>query len=158
MKRSTILAAAGLAVAPAGVLAQTTVADDTAVRSERAEILAEQAWVVANQKSDFSTAALYLREAADLFGTDHASVDALMNAGRYHYYANRKLSAVSALRTAAETAERIGDLATASRALRDAAWVAAEAGEVPTARQLLEKSETMLQTVAVAVLGQATDN
>lgn len=158
MKRTTLFAVACMAIAPAGLQAQATVADDSAIRTERAEILTEQAFLVANQAADFSSAALYLREAAELFGTDHASVAALVNAGKYHYYANRKLSAVSALRAAAETAERIGDLATASQAFRDAAWVAAQVGEVPTARELLERSQNLLATVAVVALGQAADN
>ncbi len=158
MLRSTLAAVAFAAIVPAGVAAQATPNSEDALRTERAEILAEQAFIVANQAADFSSAASYLLEAAQLWGVDHASVDALLNAGRFHYYADRKLSALSALQNAAKMAEQVGDLSTASRVFRDAAFVAAEAGEVPTAKDLLERSETLLATVAVVALGQAAED
>lgn len=158
MTRKALFAAAVLAVAPASISAQTTVVSEDAVRYERAEILAEQAMILANQKADYASAASYLRDAASLWGTEPASVDALLNAGRFNYYANRKLVAVSALKTAGETAEKIGDVATASRAYRDAAWVAAEAGEINTAVELLARGDRLLSTVAIVALGQAASD
>lgn len=156
MTRKALFVAAVLAVAPVSLSAQTTVLSEDAARYERAEILAEQGMIIAKQTANYASAASYLRDAAALWGSEAASVEALMNAGRFNYYANRKLVAVSALKTAGETAEKIGDLATASQAFRDAAWVAAEAGELPTARQLLERGNDLLSNVAIVALGQAS--
>lgn len=157
MYRKLLIAIALVATLPAASSAQTTVLTEDAVRIERAELLAEQAWIVATQSRNFEAAALQLREAADLFGVDYPAVKALQNAGRFQYYANRKLSAVSTLRVAAETAERIGDFGTASRAFREAAWVAAQVGEVETAKSLLERADTTLAQIAVVALGMTTD-
>ena len=158
MTRKILTAVAVMAIAPTAVNGQSTVITDDAVRMERAELLAEQAWIVANQTADFETAAIHLREAASLWGVEYASVDALVTAGRFQFYGKRPISAVSTLRAAAETAERIGDLGTAARAWREAAWVAAEVGELSTAATLLERAEAVLSNVAVVALGTATDS
>ena len=156
MTRTILSVVALAAIAPAAVSAQTTVVSDEAVRIERAEILTEQAWLLASHKGDFENAAIQLREAAALRGTDFQSVADLVNAGRFQFYANRKITAVSTLRVAAETAEQIGDLATAARTWREAAWVAAEAGELSTAVALLERADATLADVAVVALGTFT--
>lgn len=158
MNRKALFAAAVLAIAPASLCAQTTVASESAARYERAEILAEQAMIMANQNANYVVAASYLRDAAALWGSESASVNALLNAGRFNYYANRKLVAVSALKSAGDLAEKMGDAATASRAFRDAAWVAAEAGEIRTAVELLERGERLMSSVAVAALEQASSD
>jgi hypothetical protein len=140
IRRMLVGALALVALAPGALIAQTSAGADAARRSERAEILSEQAWLLANQQQEFALAASYTREAAQLRDDSPAKVADLLNAGRFHFYSSSPLKAVSAFTAAGEVALELGDLATAQRAFRDGAWVAARAGDMATARALLVRT------------------
>ena len=137
IRRMLVGALALVALAPSALVAQTSVDADAARQSERAELLSEQGWLAANQKLDFEAAASYALEAALLRDDSPEKIRVLLNAGRFHFYSNQPLKAVSALIAAGEVAIELGDIATARKAFLDGAWVAAEAGDVNTARELL---------------------
>lgn len=152
MLRKILVAVAALvALLPAAVFAQLSVDLNASTRYERAEILSEQAWLLANQKRDFSAAASTLREAALLRDADQEKIRVLVNAGHFHFYANRPLSAVSALREAGEVALTLGKVEEANKAFLDAAWVAARAGEIRTASQLLARTQPMSRETLASV-------
>jgi hypothetical protein len=133
MKRGIVFGAIALACwVPMTANAQAT----SGSRAAQAEVLEEQAWLLANQVREFETAAAYLRAASQLREERGARVRDLLNAGHYLHYANRLLSAVSAFQDAAEVAREGGDQDTAERALRNAVWIAAKAGDLATVRAL----------------------
>ena len=140
IRRMLVGALALLALAPGALLAQARVDTDAALRSEKAELLSEQGWLLANQDRNFEMAASYTLEAALLRDNSPAKVHDLLNAGRYHFYSHQPLKAVSALTAAGEVALALGDIAAARKAFLDGAWVAAEAGDVHTARELLVRT------------------
>ena len=64
----------------------------------------------------------------------------LLNAGRFHFYADHLGSAVSALQEAGEAAMALGDVDTAEQAFLDGAFVAVEAGDLTSAFALLDRA------------------
>lgn len=144
MFKTTLLGALTLSLlGPAAARSQTVVRDDLAIAVARAEVLTEQAYLAAEQASDFTRAATWLRDAAALRGEDPAAVQALMDAGHFHFYARRSGSAVSAFHEAGRIALDLGDRETAARAFRNAAFAADRVGDVLTARRFLARSETL---------------
>ena len=141
LRRMLVGALALVTLAPSALIAQTSVDADAAMQSERAQILSEQGWLLANQDRNFELAASYALEAALLRDDGPEKVHDLLNAGRYHFYSHQPLKAVSALKAAGEVALALGDLATARRAFLDGAWAAAEAGDMGTARDLLVRTD-----------------
>lgn len=141
MKRSTLLGTlALLTLVPAAASAQATPRAQALEARERAEILSEQGWLLANQRGDFAQAATWLRAAALLREDGPDKVRDLMNAGRFHYYASHPMAAASAFREAGKVASEMGDHAAAVQAYRDGAFAAARAGDVRTARDLLARA------------------
>ncbi len=156
MNRSTAFSAlAVFALIPAGASAQMSV-DETMIDAEaQAEILTEQAYLLANQRNDFETAASWLRQAAIAQAPSAATVRSLMNAGHFHFYARRSLDAVSAFKSAAELALELGDTDTAASAFRNGAFAADRGGDVETAREMLQQSISLQsQTVAAEAAKQ----
>lgn len=152
IRKTVTCALALLTLAPAMAAAQNS-ADESAVRHERAELLSEQAWLLANQKRDFEQAASYLREAAHLREVGVDKVRDLLNAGRFHFYADHLGSAVSALKDAGEVAMALGDVDTAEQAFLDGAFVAVAAGDLTSAFTLLDRAGTRgLQAVSLVPL------
>lgn len=149
-----------LFVLPSAASAQLSVDIDASLRLERATILAEQAWLLANQKGEFAAAASQLREAAELLrDTEPEKVRVLTNAGHFHYHARQHLSAVSALQEAGEVARLLGDGEAANEAFLAAAWVAVRAGDVVTATQLLGRMEPIslerMASLTATIMGVA---
>jgi hypothetical protein len=158
MKRfATLSAIALIAVAPAAVQAQSTSDEDAAVAFERAELLTEQAYIAAGLEMDFANAATWLRDAASLRGDDAAAVRLLLDAGHFHFYAQRSLKAASAFNEAAELAIELGDREVASVAYRNAAFAADRAGDIESARSLMARSQQLAveATIVAADFGQA---
>lgn len=141
MTRSTLLGTlALLTLVPAAAAAQSAPRAQALEARQRAEILSQQGWLLANQRGDFAQAATWLRAAALLREDSADKVRDLMNAGRFHYYAGHPMGAASAFREAGEVATALGDRAAAIQAYRDGAWVAASAGDVRTARDLMARA------------------
>lgn len=123
-----------------------TEADETAVRIERAELLAQHGIQLARLGHEYEEAVSYLREAASLWGTHDEAVEALSHAGHFAWHAGRGLISVSAFNHAGETALELGDFARAAEAFVAAAWVAAQEGEVDTAETLVDRSRELLDS------------
>lgn len=150
IKTITVGALALVCLGPVAAQAQTGVRADIAVEAARADLLTEQAYLAAGQASDFSRAASWLRDAAALRGENPEAVRALMDAGHFHYYAQRSGDAVSAFHQAGKVALNLGDAETAARAFRNAAFAAHRIGDVDTARRFMARSETLEAERAVA--------
>ena len=154
MKRfATLSAFALIAALPATVQAQATSDEQAAIAFERAELLTEQAYVAAGLGMDFENAATWLRDAASLRGEDAKAVQLLLDAGHFHFYAQRSLKAASAFNEAAELALELGDRNQAALAFRNAAFAATRAGDVESARSLMARS----QQIAVEATVVAAD-
>lgn len=155
MNRSTAFSAlAVFALLPAGASAQVA-ADDSAIDLEaQAEMLTEQAYLMANQRSDFETAASWLRQAAEIQTPSATTVRSLMNAGHFHFYSRRSLDAVSAFKSAAELALELGDRDTAAEAFRNGAFAADRGGDLVTAREMLDLSTALRTQTTVAAATQ----
>ena len=145
-------AVAIVAVSSAGLpqaLQAQSAESEYSVRIERAELLADHALLLVKQQNDYVAAASTMREVALLRGEDQGAVEALVQAGYFSYYAGRPLNAVSALKSAGETALAIGDLEAAADAFWQAAWVAGREGEIPTALELVARSRLAAGASAV---------
>lgn len=157
MLRTVTVGAFALAtLIPAAAASQVTVDTDEARRTARAEILTEQAYLAAGQRHDFATAASWLREAASLREVGSESVRSLMDAGHFHFYAQRSLDAVSAFQSAGRQALELGDGDTAARAFRNGAFAAERAGDPLTARILMARSQSIEAELAVSRVSVVT--
>ena len=152
IRTKTFSALALFALLPAAASSQISPDLSAVDREIRAELLTEQAYLVAEQRSDFETAASWLRDAAELTGQSAETVRSLMNAGHFHFYAHRSLEAASAFNTAGELALELGDHDTAIQAFRNGAFAADRVGDSVTARQLMARSQSIKAELAVTTV------
>ncbi len=149
---NTVSAMALFALLPAAASSQMSPDVSAVDRELRAGLLAEQAYLVAGQRSDFETAATWLRDAAELSGPSAETVRSLMNAGHFHFYARRSLEAASAFNAAGELALELGDQDTAARAFRNGAFAADRVGDTMTAHQLMARSQAVAAESAMTLV------
>jgi hypothetical protein len=152
IRTHTFSALALFALLPAAASSQMSPDLSAVDREIRAEVLTEQAYLVAGQRADFVTAASWLRDAAELTGRSAESVRSLMNAGHFHFYSHRSLEAASAFNSAGELALELGDQETAIRAFRNGAFAADRVGDTMTAQQLMARSQSIEADMAITTV------
>lgn len=144
---AAIVALAAVGVDTGEARAQAAQLKDTEIQAQQLE---REAYQLLNDIRHNRRASNLFRKAADVRGSDLASVEDLMMAGRLSFYDGREGQAIQDLTRAGETALEWGDVVAAATAFLDAAWVAHHDDRGTTAHNLVVRAQKLSQSPLIA--------